>query len=90
MLLKLLEMVNILLSLYMLYYVIIGVFAFRKKHKTKPSTPKNKFAVLIPARNEENTIANLIQSLQQQSYPKDLYDIIVIPNNCKDNTRKMC
>lgn len=79
-----------MLSIYMLYYVIIGIFAFRKKEKVKPSISTTKFAVLIPARNEENVIQNLVQSLQKQTYPKEKYDIIVIPNNCKDNTRRIC
>ncbi|MEL7657884.1 MAG: glycosyltransferase family 2 protein, partial [Bacillota bacterium] len=29
----------------------------------------------------------LIQSLKNQNYPSDLYEIFVIPNNCTDNTK---
>ena len=48
--------------------------------------PKNKFAVLIAARNEEAVIAELVDSLKKQKYPKKLYDIYVLPNNCTDDT----
>lgn len=41
---------------------------------------------VISARNEENVIANLIESLKNQSYPKDKLDIYVIADNCTDNT----
>ena len=56
----------------------------RKKHD-----PKNKFAIVIAARNEDMVIGNLIESLKIQNYPKNLYDIIVIPNNCTDKTEEV-
>ncbi len=68
------------------YTAIMSVFFLlpRKKYPVVP--PKARFAVLIPARNEENVIAHIIKSLQAQDYPKELYDILVIPNNCTDDT----
>lgn len=68
------------------YTAIMSIFFLlpRKKYPVVP--PKTKFALLIAARNEENVIAHIIESLQKQDYPKDLYDIIVIPNNCTDDT----
>ncbi len=64
----------------------MGVFCLlpRKRYPVVP--PKTKFAVLLPARNEENVIGVIIESLQKQEYPKALYDIFVIPNNCTDDT----
>lgn len=68
------------------YTAIMSIFFLlpRKKYPIVP--PKTKFAVLIAARNEENVIGKLIKSLQGQDYPKELYDILVIPNNCTDDT----
>lgn len=68
------------------YTAIMSIFFLlpRKKYPIVP--PKTKFAVLIAARNEENVIGKLIKSLQDQDYPKELYDILVIPNNCTDDT----
>ena len=68
------------------YTVLMGVFFLLPRKKYPVVAPKTRFAVLIAARNEENVIATLIKSLQQQDYPKELYDILVIPNNCTDDT----
>ena len=48
--------------------------------------PKTKFACVVAARNEEAVIANLVHSLRRQNYPPELFDIIVAPNNCTDDT----
>lgn len=42
--------------------------------------------VIVSARNEEKVIANLIESLKEQHYPKNKLDIYVIADNCTDNT----
>lgn len=71
------------------YYLILGLFGlFRKKNK-KVYEPKNKFALLIAAHNEEVVIGSLIESMLQINYPKELYDVFVIADNCTDNTAKI-
>lgn len=47
-----------------------------------------KFAIVIPAHNEENVISKTLYSLSGLVYPKSLYDIIVIADHCSDNTMK--
>ena len=76
-------------ALYGVYFIVTGLLGFYKMHKSniKEYSPQNKFAVVIPARNEENVIVSLIHSLKNQDYPQELYDIFVISNNCTDNTR---
>ena len=44
---------------------------------------------IIPAHNEESVIGNLIDSLNKQDYPKELYDIYVIADNCTDGTAEI-
>ena len=44
---------------------------------------------IIPAHNEEAVVGNLIESLRNQTYNKELYDIYVIADNCTDNTAKI-
>ena len=34
----------------------------------------------------EAVIGQLVTSLMQQDYPKELFDVYVIPNNCQDDT----
>lgn len=43
-------------------------------------------SVVIPAYNEEKVIGKCLQSLKNQDFPKDTYEIIVVDNNCTDRT----
>jgi len=84
-----LKVIDILMIIYGVYYVIIGIFVFLKEKKIKKTNAKNRFAIIIPARNEEKVIGNLLDSLKKQKYPKELYDIFVFPNNCNDKTKEI-
>lgn len=81
--------VNIYILLYAAYYLITALFVFKKKNVIRKYKPNHKFAILVAARNEEKVIGNLIDSLKKQKYPKELYDIFVMPNNCSDNTKQI-
>ena len=48
---------------------------------------KNRYRVLICARNEEKVIAQLIESIKRQTYPEDHVDVFVMADNCTDSTR---
>lgn len=43
-------------------------------------------SVIIAARNEENNIPELLQSLQAQQYPSHLYEVIIIDDHSTDNS----
>ena len=73
----------------MLYYLFIALFGFYKKKDTKTFEPQKKFAMLVAAHNEEVVIENLVESLKHLDYPKELYDIFVIADNCTDDTAKI-
>jgi len=45
-----------------------------------------KISVIIPARNEEENIGNLLRSIQSQSYPAHLFEVIVIDDDSNDKT----
>lgn len=91
MLLTILNILSCILLIYGMYYVLISVTAFinLKRNVIPDSDVTNKFKILIPCRNEEQVIGNIIQSLNKQDYPKDMYEICVIPNNCTDETEKI-
>ena len=76
---------------YGLYYAFTSIFAFIKprKFRIKPSLPKHKFAVIIPARNEADVVGHLVESLLQSNYPKNLYDVYVAVNNTTDNSAEV-
>jgi glycosyltransferase involved in cell wall biosynthesis len=48
-----------------------------------------KISVVIPAYNEEKLIGRCLKSLQEQSYPKDHYEVILVDNNSKDKTSEI-
>lgn len=48
-----------------------------------------KISVIIPSFNCEKTIEKCLQSLVNQNYPKQKYEIIVVDNFSKDNSRKI-
>ena len=75
-----------ILSIHNVPYMIIGLFCTRK---FKPAKNNHKYAVLIPARNEEPVIGNLINSIKKQDYPQELLTIFVVADNCTDNTAKI-
>lgn len=70
------------------YFFSISIFGWIKwkENKIKYYPPKKRFALVIAAHNEEIVIENIIDSLKKQNYPKNLYDIFVIADNCTDNT----
>ena len=77
---------TILTSIFGVYFAVISLCCLIRRHNTPTSDKHLRFAVLIPARNEAQCIAGIIDSLHRQDYPQELVDIFVIPNNCRDNT----
>lgn len=72
-----------------LYYLMLSLFGLFRRKEKKNYTPNKKFAMIVAAHNEEVVIANLIESLKHQDYPKELYDIFVIADNCTDSTAEI-
>lgn len=73
-------------TLFGLYFAVISLFSLRKVSPPARRPPKVRFALVIPARNEESVIENLIHSLHCQDYPRELFEIFVVPNHCTDHT----
>ncbi len=54
-----------------------------------PDRSHARFAILIPAHNEELLLADALKSLSSVNYPTDLFRIVVIADNCSDSTAKI-
>ncbi len=50
---------------------------------------QTRFALLIPAHDEEIVLSTLLESLAQLTYPKELYRVYVIADNCTDKTAEL-
>lgn len=48
-----------------------------------------KISVVIPAYNEEKLIARCLQSLKEQTYNKDNFEVIIVDNGSSDTTVKV-
>ena len=79
-----------LITIYWAYQIVVSFCSLIKLKDKKLIIEKDhKFMAIIPAHNEENVIRNLVESLKEQNYPKDLYDIYVIADNCTDATAEI-
>ena len=79
-----------IVTIFWLYQFIVSICSLVKlKDKPILEDKQNRFMAIIPAHNEESVIKNLVESLMKQNYPKELYDIYVIADNCTDETAKI-
>ncbi len=68
------------------YFLIISLFGLYKKKSGKNIAPQKSFALLVAAHNEEAVVSDIVESLKKLDYPKELFDIFVIADNCTDKT----
>jgi cellulose synthase/poly-beta-1,6-N-acetylglucosamine synthase-like glycosyltransferase len=73
-------------SLYFLLFFFLGLFTRKNRDF---NAPENRFAIIVPAHNEERVISKLLANLRELDYPQALYDIFVVADNCQDNTAKI-
>ena len=80
----------IITILFLLYGMLIIYFWFGWKSipyfTPADKLPQIKISVVIAGRNEEENIGNLLLSLQKQTYPSALFEIIVVDDHSTDNT----
>jgi poly-beta-1,6-N-acetyl-D-glucosamine synthase len=80
----------ITIALFILYSILL--IYYWQSWKAAPEfvlrnpSPQTRISVIIPARNEEENIGLLLQALQQQTYPKELFEIIVVDDHSADKT----
>jgi len=71
-----------------LYAALIFYYFYHWLHikSYSPGTGSTFISIVVAARNEEGHIAELLRALQNQSYPKHLYEIIIVDDFSTDNT----
>jgi cellulose synthase/poly-beta-1,6-N-acetylglucosamine synthase-like glycosyltransferase len=75
----------------MLVTSLAAIFYLKTKRKknrldTLGKPAFRRFLVAIPANNEEANIAETVRSCRAIQYPASLFDVLVISDNCTDNT----
>ena len=90
-----LQMVLIILSLVLLVPYLVLVLYYRKswldirvwpRQAASPPEPPVMISVVIAARNEEKTIGRCLQSLLNQEYPANQFEILVVDDHSTDAT----
>ncbi len=80
------------LSVSVIYLVALVVAGLRQPPDLSSTpdsssiTPTCRVLAFVPAHDEELSVASSVQSLIHQDYPHDLYEVIVVADNCGDAT----
>ncbi|WP_027623329.1 glycosyltransferase family 2 protein [Clostridium lundense] len=80
------RIITITVFIISMYYLFISFFGIWRKKENIKVEPKKSFALIVAAHNEEIVIGNIVDSLNNLEYPKELYDVYVIADNCTDET----
>lgn len=80
---------QVIVVMYTIYYFILAAFGMWRRKEKKNYTPKNTFAVVICAHNEEAVVGQLVTNIRELDYPDELYDIFVVADNCTDKTAEV-
>lgn len=91
-----LEIIHIILNIIMIfaamYLICIGAFTYglailsRNHNRDAILTKHKKVSVLIAARNEGKNIGRLLQSLYNQSFKKEDFEVIIVDDHSADAT----
>lgn len=86
--------ISIWISVFISILMMIGAQRFiirqSKKELVIPSISEQapKVTVMVPAHNEERVITMTVEHILRMNYPQDKIQLIVIADNCTDNTAK--
>jgi cellulose synthase/poly-beta-1,6-N-acetylglucosamine synthase-like glycosyltransferase len=83
---RVLFVMQIVLALVGGYQLFLSFFGWYRKKAKIQYAPQKTFAILVAAHNEEQVVGALIENLKSLNYPKEMYDIMVICDNCSDKT----
>lgn len=77
-----------LLTLLVGYLVVLTIAAWWAPKRTPllAKGPTQRFAILVPAHNEEKLLPVLLANLNQLAYPRHLFTVVVVADNCTDQT----
>ncbi|MGL5938567.1 MAG: glycosyltransferase [Phocaeicola sp.] len=69
---------------YLLIYAIAGMV--KQKEASAKVSIKHRFAIIVPTYKDDEYIIQTVQSLLQQEYPVDCYEIVVVADHLKERT----
>ena len=69
---------------YLAVLTVVAPFGLGRHPGRKP--PAHRFAIVVPAHDEERVLGRLLASLRELAYPAALFDVVVAADNCSDAT----
>lgn len=82
------SLLGIYLSLTTIYILTLTFASYFFKKKGALGK-QSSICVVIPAHNEEGQVVDLLRGIQSADYPQDLLRIVVIADNCTDDTARL-
>ncbi|MEN9319944.1 MAG: hypothetical protein RLZZ309_931 [Bacteroidota bacterium] len=79
-------MYAVILMAYRYWFGKMRVFQLNQIEQVRPEQSNTQFTVIIPARNEAANIKACVDSILNQDYPTDAFEIIVIDDFSEDDT----
>ncbi len=73
--------------LYYAYFLLARIFAFYRYAPKKQTGKKYFFSVIVPFRNEEKSLPELLRSLQNVKY--DLREVLLVNDHSEDRSREI-
>src|SRR5687768_155204 len=68
------------------YLLLLALASIVPPKRTMSESGSHRFAVVIPAHDEENVIEATIDQLRRLNYPPQLYDVHLVADHCSDST----
>jgi exopolysaccharide biosynthesis WecB/TagA/CpsF family protein len=82
----LVALVGALAALPAVYLLVLALAAAALRSAPRPRLRPEQLAVLVPAHDEAELIDRCVRSLLAQSYPRGSFSVIVVADNCRDET----
>lgn len=67
-------------------YLLLATVLSARPPLPPQASPERRFRFIVPAHNESAGIAATVHSLLGVDYPESLFDVLVVADNCEDDT----
>jgi cellulose synthase/poly-beta-1,6-N-acetylglucosamine synthase-like glycosyltransferase len=68
------------------YLLLLTICSAPPRPRSRRKKPTTRFRFVVPAHDEQSSIGKTVQSLLATDYPPDLREVVVVADNCTDDT----
>lgn len=70
-------------------YLLVLTLLSKRPSPSPASARRMRFDIIVPAHNEEAVLERLLGTLERLDWPKERYQVLVVADNCTDNTASL-